>query len=46
MNTCHVFHFSGDPQLVSMLCGLFGGLSCVLAQTEPGSLFTLGQYLS
>jgi hypothetical protein len=44
MNACHVFHFSGDPQLVSMLSRLFGSLSSVLAQTQLGALFALVQY--
>ena len=29
MDTCHVFYFSGSPELISMLCLLFGGLSRV-----------------
>jgi hypothetical protein len=30
MDTCHVFYFSGNPELVSMLCRFFGGLSAYL----------------
>jgi hypothetical protein len=40
MDIYHVRHLSGNPQLVSMLCGL----SRVLTQAEPGSLLTLAQY--
>jgi hypothetical protein len=44
MDICHVFHLSGNPQLVSMLWRLFGSFRGELAQAEPGSLFTLVQY--
>ena len=44
MDICHVFHLSGNPQFVSMLCRLFGSFRGELAQAEPGSLFALVQY--
>jgi len=44
MDICHVFHLSGNPQFVSMLCRLFGSFRGELAQAEPGSLFTLVQH--
>ena len=41
MDISNVFDFSNDPQLVSMLCRLFGSFRSILAQTELGSFFTL-----
>ena len=41
-----VFHFSGDPELVSMLCRLFGSFSGVLTKAQLGSFFSFAQYRS
>jgi hypothetical protein len=46
MDICNVLHFSGNPQLVSMLCCLFGSFRGILTQAQFGSIFAFAQYSS
>jgi hypothetical protein len=43
MHRSDITHISGDPQLVSTLCCLFGSFRSELTQAQPGSNFTLRQ---
>jgi hypothetical protein len=46
MDTCYVFHFSSNPQLVSMKRRLFGSFRGKLTQAELGPVLAFAQYRS